>query len=129
MQKAIESDPDLAIGTAKELIETCLKTITNTTDNKSTIPELSKLTLKELCLLPDSIQIDAKGSDKIKVILSNPSSIVVNLNELRGLYGTGHGPHAKKTSLEPRHARLAVGAASTFVNFIFETHQRKYKKK
>lgn len=127
MESGIDSDPSLAIGTAKELIETCCKTIlaergkpvTGTPD----ISTLTKDTLKELKLVPDGIPDSARGSDVIKRLLNNLGVIGNSLAELRGLYGTGHGKHGKATGLAPRHARLAVGAAATLVTFLFETHK------
>ncbi len=127
MESAVESDPSLAIGTAKELVETCCKTIlaergkpvTGTPD----VPTLTKETLKELKLVPDGIPDGARGSDVIKRLLSNLGTIGNGLAELRGLYGTGHGKHGKASGLSPRHAKLAVGAAATLVTFLFETHK------
>jgi hypothetical protein len=37
--------------------------------------------------------------------------------------GTGHGQHGSASGLTARHARLAVGAASTLTVFLFETHE------
>lgn len=128
MEENIEKSPDLAIGTAKELIETTLKTITNTTDRKADIPSIQKQALKSLNLVPDCIPDSVKGAEIIKILLSNFSTIVQKVDELRNLYGTGHGKHAKTTKLEPRHARLAVGAAITFVNFVFETYKKQQNK-
>jgi hypothetical protein len=54
--------------------------------------------------------------------LSNLATIVQGVAELRGLYGTGHGKDGKARGLQPRHARLAVGAASSLVTFAFQTH-------
>lgn len=125
MEENIEKSPDLAIGTAKELIETMLKTITNTTDRKADIPALQKQALKTLNLMPENIPDSAKGADAIKVLLSNFSTIVQKMDELRNLYGTGHGHNARYKGLEPRHARLAVNAAKTFVDFVFATYQKK----
>ncbi|MGA2137603.1 MAG: abortive infection family protein [Verrucomicrobiia bacterium] len=127
MEQSIESDPALAIGTAKELVETCCKTIlavrgkpvTGTPD----IPTLTKETLKELKLVPDGIPESARGGDVIKRLLSNLGTIGNGLAELRGLYGTGHGKHGKTSGLSPRHAKLAVGAAVTLATFLFETHK------
>jgi len=52
METALESDPSLAIGTAKELIETCCKTILSERGKPMTgTPDgltLTKETLKEL---------------------------------------------------------------------------------
>ena len=128
MEENVETSPDLAIGTAKELIETVLKTITNTTNKKIDIPVLQKQALKSLNLVPDSIPDAAKGADIIRVLLSNFSTIVQKMDELRNLYGTGHGHHAECRGLEPRHAKLAVNAAKTFVDFVFETYIKHNKK-
>jgi len=127
MEKSIESDPALAIGTAKELIETCCKTILEqrgkSVVGKPDMPTLTKNTLKELKLVPDDIPEAARGRDVIKRLLQNLGTIGNNLAELRGLYGTGHGKHDKAEGLTPRHAKLAVGAASSLATFLFETHR------
>ena len=126
MEASVETDPSLAIGTAKELIETCCKTIlaergkpmTGTPD----VPTLTKETLKELKLVPDGVPDSARGSDVVKRLLSNLGTIGNGLAELRGLYGTGHGKDGKTQGVKPRHAKLAVGAAATLTTFLFETH-------
>ena len=125
MNSNIETNPDLAIGTAKELIESLLKMITGTEDDKIEFPKLQKLAMKQLNLVPENIPEKAKGSEHMKVLLSNLASIVHKLDEIRNLYGTGHGKHPKKSGLEPRHARLAVESATTFVNFVFETYSKR----
>jgi len=131
MEHSVHSDPSLAIGTAKELIETCCKTILaergKTFPGKPEIPELTRATLKELKLVPDGIDDSARGSDVLKRLLQNLGTIGNNLAELRGLYGTGHGKHAHAETLSPRHAKLAVGAASTLATFLFDTHQEMLK--
>ena len=127
MEASVETDPGLAIGTAKELIETCCKTIlaergkpmTGTPD----VPTLTKETLKELKLVPDGVPDSARGSDVVKRLLSNLGTIGNGLAELRGLYGTGHGKDGKTQGVKPRHAKLAVGAAATLTTFLFETHK------
>lgn len=126
MEKSADSDPDLTIGTAKELIETCLKTIIGA-DSNDDIPKLLNSAMGKMNLLPKLVSGGAKGEEQIKRILGSLSTIVLNTNELRNLYGTGHGQMSTKSSLEPRHARLAMGAAITFVNFIFETYTKQLK--
>ncbi len=127
IELSLHSDPALAIGTAKELIETCCKTILaergKALPGKPDIPELTKATLKELKLVPDGIEDAARGSDIVKRLLQNLGTIGNNLAELRGLYGTGHGKHALAETLTARHAKLAVGAASTLATFLFDTHR------
>jgi hypothetical protein len=128
MKDSVETDPSLAIGTAKELIETCCKTILAERGQELSgtpdIPTLTKATLKELNLVPEGIPNSARGADVIKRILSNLSTVGHGLAELRGLYGTGHGQHGSSTGLTTRHAKLAVGAASTLAVFLFETHEQ-----
>lgn len=127
LEASVETDPSLAIGTAKELIETCCKTILaergkpmlGTPD----VSTLTKATLKELKLVPEGIAEAARGADVMKRILSNLGAIGNGLAELRGLYGTGHGKHGRVTGLGVRHAKLAVGAAATLAVFLFETHK------
>lgn len=127
MELSVNSDPSLAIGTAKELIETCCKTILadrgKTIAGSPDISVLTKQTLKELKLVPEGVPDTARGSDVIKRLLSNLGAIGNGLAELRGLYGTGHGQHGKTAGLSPRHAKLAVGAAATLTTFLFETHK------
>lgn len=127
IEQSIESDPALAIGTAKELIETTCETILaergKPVAGTPDIPTLTKETLKELRLVPDGVPDSARGSDIIKRLLSNLGTIGNGLAELRGLYGTGHGKHGQSSGLNARHAKLAVGAAATLTTFLFETHK------
>jgi hypothetical protein len=127
IEQSIESDPALAIGTAKELIETCCRTILSERGKpvigSPDIPILTKETLRELKLVPDGIPDQAKGSDTIRRLLSNLATIGQGLAEIRNLYGSGHGKDGKTQAIKPRHAKLAVGAAATLVTFLFETHK------
>ncbi len=127
IEQAVETDPSLAIGTAKELIETCCKTILAERGKPVTgspdISILTKETLKELKLVPEGVPEAARGNDVIRRLLHNLGTIGNNLAELRGLYGTGHGKHGKAKGLTSRHAKLAVGAASTLATFLFDTHR------
>jgi hypothetical protein len=133
LENAIERDPALAIGTAKELVETCCKSILGKrgveVSRSADLPALTKLLTKELQLVPEGIPDEAKGSEAIRLILRNLTSLTQNLAELRGLYGTGHGRDGKHRGLEPRHARLAVGSAVAFIDFVTDTHRRRGESK
>lgn len=126
LEKSLSDDPALAIGTAKELVETCCKTILAASDqtdyDRLDLVPLVKTTMKNLQLLPEDVPESAKGSKTIKAVLGNLAMISQGMAELRNLYGTGHGKHAKHKQLPVRHARLAVGAATTLASFLFETH-------
>jgi hypothetical protein len=129
METAVLNDPTLAIGTAKELVETCCKTILearNIAFGKSAdLPELIKATVKVLELAPENIPDSNKAADTIKRLLNNLATITQGIAELRNQYGTGHGKVAGSKGLGPRHAKLAVGAASTLAVFLAETHNEK----
>ena len=127
MEAAVEPDPELAIGTAKEFVETICKTILvelgEARSKNADLLDLVKQVRIKLELLPENIHDKAKGAETIKRILSNLGTAAQGLAELRGLYGTGHGKAAGTGGLQPRHARLAVGAATTLGVFFFETYQ------
>lgn len=129
LERAVDVDPDLAIGTAKELIESCCKTILTKrgvpfgkADDLST---LTKNVAKELQLVPEGITDEAKGAENIRLILRNLTQLTNNLAQLRGLYGTGHGRDGKYRGLQPRHARLAVASAVAFIDFVAETYRER----
>ena len=126
-ESSIESDPELAIGTAKELIETCCKTILIahevTPDKNWNLSRLVKETSKRLSLTPDDVNPDAAAAETIRAVLGSLGGIVAGIAELRNTYGTGHGKALGRGGLGPRHARLAVGAASTLAMFLFETYE------
>ena len=127
--EAVERDSDLAIGQAKELVETCCRTILaangeSECDRLDLVP-LVKKTMKRLQLLPEDIPDSARGTKTIKAVLGNLAMISQGMAELRNLYGTGHGKHAGHKRLPIRHARLAVGAATTLTAFLFETHSER----
>ncbi|HEY4308451.1 MAG TPA: abortive infection family protein [Pirellulales bacterium] len=127
IENQIEDDPDLAIGTSKELIETVCKTILAdrnvVIDKKWELMELVKRTREELKLVPDGIPEAAKAADTIRKLLGQLAAITQSLAELRNSYGTGHGRDGRAKGLTPRHARLASGAACVLAKFLFETHQ------
>lgn len=129
LENAVERDPALAIGTAKDLVETCSKSILSKrgveVSRKADLPELTKLLAKELKLVPEGISDEAKGSETIRLILRNLSALTQYLAELRSLYGSGHERDGKHRGLEPRHARLAVGAAVAFIDFVTDTHHQR----
>ena len=127
MLKMQSENPTDAIGKAKELIESCCKTIL---DNKGVAWDknwdMSKLTGETLSLLnltPKSIADTDPVSENIKAVLGNLRGISTKLAEIRNPYGSGHGKSASFTGLETRHAKLAVGCSITFVTFLWDTYE------
>lgn len=129
LERAVESDPALAIGTAKELVETCCKTILTKLGVEfgkgADISDLTKALAKELKLVPEGITNETRGAENVRLILRNLSALPGYLTELRSLYGTGHGRDGNHRGLQPRHARLAVGAAVVFIDFVTETYRQR----
>ena len=123
---SLDSDPELAMGTAKELLESCCKTIlmeraVDFNENDELSPLVSKVR-QNLKLMPDDIDHSARGAKTMKRLLSNLGEITRGMSEVRNLYGTGHGKDGRSSSLHPRHAKLTVGAATTLAVFLYETH-------
>lgn len=129
LENSIERDPALAIGTAKELVESCCKSILNKRGVEYTrgadLGDLTKLLTKELRLVPENITDEAKGAENIRLILRNLTQLTHNLAQLRGLYGSGHGRDGKHKGLQARHARLAVASAVAFIDFVCDTFRER----
>lgn len=125
MNDSVESDPSLAIGTAKDLVEACCKAILKQAEvdfsNTEKIPQLVNKTAQTLKLLPQGIPQKTKGETAIKSVLGSLAHIVHGMAELRNLYGSGHGREPGVSGLSPRHARLAAGAATAVSLFFAET--------
>lgn len=119
--QTMENDPALAIGTAKEFVESICKNILSErkvdfTGNEN-LPQLVRATMKALDLIQES---DSK--DAIRQALGSLSSLVHGLAELRGQIGSGHGHHPTTPAPPSILARLAVGAATTLGVFLYEAH-------
>lgn len=131
IKASISDDPELAIGTAKEVIETCCKTILkksgNVPEKWPDFPQLVKEVLKVLPILPVDIPQSAKGKDIIRRLINNLSSAIHCLAELRNLYGTGHGKEAGVQLLKPRHAKLAADIAISLAIFLYQTYKEQHE--
>jgi len=125
IQDSVDSDPALAIGSSKELVETVAKAVLREygqdPESFDTFQRLVKGALKCLNLSSEDIPESKKGAKSIKQALAGLNQIVGAIAELRNLYGTGHGRLRQERSVGPRHARLVVGAAATLATFMLET--------
>lgn len=126
IQHAIIDDPALAVGSAKELIESTAKVVLRErgleVDERADLPALVKDAQRALALHPSTATPGPDGSDAVKKILSSVSGIAIGLAELRNRgYGTGHGPASVPVGLAPRHAHLAVNAAFTWCQLMLDT--------
>ena len=126
MNDAIRKDTDLAIGTAKELLETTCKSILKQkivmVDPNWTLPQLLKVTTSALDFTPKEAANPENAEKSIKQILGGISSIVHGVSELRNSYGTGHGKDADFKALEAKYAKLLVGIVSEIVILYLSTN-------
>lgn len=129
MLSMTSTNPTEAIGKAKELIESCCKTILDERsvawDKNWDVGQLTGETIKILKLMPKDIPEDAPASAEMKALLGNLRAIATNMAALRNAYGSGHGKSATFKGLETRHAKLAVGSGITLVEFLWETHEKR----
>ena len=126
MEEALESDDlELAIGTAKELIETSCKTILEkrgaSLNGNPEMSDLTKAVFKELRLTQEDVSPSLKGADSIRRIQSNLASLSNEISMLRNYYGTGHGKTVDSPGLSKRHAKLIVSSAAALAVYLFET--------
>jgi hypothetical protein len=124
IERGIDCDPGQAVGSAKELIETVSKQILNefhqTSEQFDSLQQLVKAAMKSLDLSLEAIPDASKGANSLKQVLSGLNQVTGGIAELRNLYGTGHG-RLRGSGLQPRHARLVVGAVATLSVFLLET--------
>ena len=128
MVKMQDENPTEAIGKAKELIESCCKTILekegHIIEKDWDMTRLVDETFKLFGIMPKQISDDIKGAKSIKQVLGNLKATAQGISELRNLYGSGHGKSSSFTGLEPRHASLAVGSSVTLVRFLWDSYER-----
>ena len=120
-------NPTDAIGKAKELIESCCKTILENEkiawDKNWDMGKLTGGNAETSYLTPKAISDTDPVSENIKAVLGNLRGITTKLAEIRNPYGSGHGKSASFTGLETRHAKLAVGCSITLLPF-YGTHTK-----
>lgn len=127
METAVQNDPGLAIGTAKELIETCCRTILAergiTIPRSPDLPHLIKLRSRELELTPSIFPTRRRLQIRSGVCsATSRRSRRASRNSATSTEPV-HGRQASARGLGSRHAKLAVGAASTLAVFLVETHR------
>ena len=95
MYAAVDKNPTDAIGKAKELIESCCKTILDNLgvlyQSNADIASLIDATISQLKVSPKNISDTAKEATTIKALLGNLRAIASNMATLRNAYGSGHG--------------------------------------
>lgn len=129
MNKSIESNPHLALGISKELIETCCKHILKEAGieiNKDwDVAKLVKETNKQIDLMPFEVENIELAKSSIAKILGG---FAHGITELRNSYGTGHGHSPEFKTLDGIYVKLAVSASSELAVFYLSLEQLKKEK-
>ncbi|MGH9627932.1 MAG: abortive infection family protein, partial [Bryobacteraceae bacterium] len=127
LQEAAAADPELAIGTAKEFLESICKTILTEREappsKNEDLPAFVRATVRSLAIVPSELSSQVQLEKTVTVLLNNLGSIGHQLAELRNQFGTGHGRSTDYVGLPARHATLAIGAAATLAVFLYESHE------
>ena len=125
MHEYILKDTELAIGTAKEFIETVCKSIlkkhNKTIDKNWNLGQLIKNTYNILDFKSQEANNPEKAENCIIQVLKGTTTMINGITELRNAYGTGHGKEADFITLESKYARLIVGMVSELVIFFLAT--------
>lgn len=123
MYESIETNPSDAIGKAKELLESCAKTLLdqkNISYNEldDNVPKLMKTLIKVMQVAPTDT-----ADESIKRIIACFSNFTHGLCELRNKHGSGHGKTNSFIALSPTHAQFVVDSTMSVVNFLWKICQ------
>ena len=117
----INSDPEGAITSACSTLESVAKSILDGLGEQypkdQSIQPLVLCTLRAMKLAPDQY-----SEAEIKRVLGSLLNIAAGIGVLRTKYGDAHGRGKEFAEPLPRHARLAVNAASTMGLFLLESY-------
>lgn len=129
----IGENPTLAIGQAKEFVESCcitiLKESAKEVSKQTDFPALFRKTLDQLGLHPKKVDPSVPEEATVSRMLANLAEVSNGLAQLRNSYGTGHGKSRDYRGLSEHHARLAVGTAIILVDYLWSSYQLRFQQK
>ena len=121
--------PAEAIGKAKELVESCCRTILkerNKAINKDwTFQQLVNQAFSTLDVMPNEVDNNSPIAGSLKHLYGSLKGVVAPIAEIRNAFGTGHGRTVDFKGIDSRHAKLMVGMSVTLVQFLWNTHEEK----
>ena len=120
-------NPTEAIGKAKELIESCCKTILEeqgvSVDKTWDVSRLISETEKLLRIAARDVDDTTQAGKIVKKLFGSLHGVAVSVAEFRNAYGSGHGKSASFRAVPVRHAKLAVGSSLTLCEYLWETYE------
>lgn len=128
MEKEVMENPSAAIGSAKNLIESCCKTILDRypsacRDPNWDVARLFSESCELLTFVPSNVTSREKATKLVNKILAQLKSLVSAISGLRNYFGNGHGKTETYIGLETHHARLAVNSSITIVRFLWDCYK------
>ena len=118
----VETDPRLAVSTAKTLIESTAKSVLTARGIAYTrsdkVPALVTRAQQSLALSAKGVSDEAPA---LRQILQSLVTLAQGVTEIRNQVGVDHGAESVPTWVRPRHARLVVGAAQVWCQLMLET--------
>ncbi|MFD9418743.1 abortive infection family protein [Streptomyces goshikiensis] len=127
IRQGLRDDPALAIGAAKELLESVLKAVLslhgNGAETKQDLPQLVKRAAVSLGLDAGGVRDDEPGAAPRRKMLQSLTQLVIGAGELRNAgLGTGHGL-SQGPAPDVATARLVVSAAAAAATFYMEAYE------
>lgn len=118
----VDTDPRLAVSTAKALIESTAKCVLSARGvaytKKDDVPALVSRAQESLGLAAKQVS-DEHAS--LRRVLQSLVTLAQNVAEIRNAVGVDHGAESVPAWVRPRHARLVVGAAQVWCQLMLET--------
>ncbi|TDT32958.1 abortive infection family protein [Naumannella halotolerans] len=119
---SVDTDPRLAVSTAKALIESTAKCVLTARGQSYTraakVPALVNAAQESLGLAPKSVSDEDRA---LRQALQSLITLTQSVTELRNTVGIDHGAEEVPRWVRPRHARLVVGAAQVWCQLMLET--------
>ncbi|MGW6332203.1 abortive infection family protein [Nocardia rhamnosiphila] len=124
----VENDPELTIGSCKELIESICHQVLDETGSSPDLQErpreLPKLfRMATAALDAELVSNRPRASEGVRKVVQGMTTVVQGLAELRNDAGTGHGRSTAST-VERMHAELALNAVVAISEFMFAIWSR-----
>ncbi len=128
MRDGLATDPESAVGAAKDLVEAVAKYVIRETTGqppaKADAPRLVRDAVDALDLKQDL----PEGAKALQKILSGMNQVVQGISEVRNLYGTGHGRLPEEGArINVQHAKLAVGTSVVLATFLLDVLEERQK--
>lgn len=119
---SVDTDPRLAVSTAKALIESTAKCVLTargqTYTRAAKVPALVNAAQESLGLAPKAVSDEDRA---LRQALQSLVTLTQSVTELRNTVGIDHGAEEVPKWVRPRHARLVVGGAQVWCQLMLET--------